>query len=278
MTKSSAFDFEVAYRERVARIVNETPRLVEQYGELTDHAVADILNVEDEIVACEGCRGNCSKSFNRWRMPVIHVKNPHIDIALAPCPFGVDMYIVSKCDDAGIPERYGACSRDDYKVTDVNQRAVKIADAMISGQFKRGAFFYGSTGSGKTFLASIIAKEFIRQGKRVVFRDMPTLLTDIKSTFDGKSSTRNFLNDICRCDLLVLDDAGAEKVTEWSVEQLYLIVNRRYNLDKRLIVTANFDMSAFERRLGGDMVARRITSRLKEMCAQAFFGTVDARD
>lgn len=255
----------------------ERARIEQQYGHLSDGDIGRILRVEDEQAECIGCGGVCLKDFFRYKKPVAHVLDGLVYISNIPCQFGVDNEFRGDCLEAGVPEKFIGRELSDYRITADNARAAKIAKGFTANRPKRGVFFYGATGTGKTFLAAIIAQSFIRDGKRVAFYDMPSLFDAIKHTFDAKESTADFLNRVCDSDLLVLDDMGTERVTDWTAEQLYLIVNRRYNANRPLVATSNFDFNGLERRLGNDLTARRIVSRLEEMCAQAFFGTVDRR-
>jgi len=198
-------------------------------------------------------------------------------VSNVPCQYGVDIVFRRNCFYAGIPNKYVSREWGDYRVTSDNARAVKIAKYLSENRPARGAFFYGATGTGKTYLAALVAMDYVRDGYAVAFYDMPALFESIKRTFDSEESTSELLNRICESELLVLDDMGAERVTDWTSEQLYLIINRRYNANRPLVATANFDLEGLERRLGNDLNAHRIISRLKEMCVQAFFGHDDWR-
>lgn len=280
--RNSGFDVEAALEASRQRLDRERARITDKYGDLSDGDIRRVLRVEDEQVECLGCPGTCGKDFFRYKRPTVTVVEGRVYITNVPCVYGIDQALRCDCTDAGIPDRYIGRDLSDYRVTTDNARAVKIAKYFIENKPRRSAFFYGSTGSGKTFLASLIAQSYVRDGLKVVMRDIPQLLTDIKATFDSKApdpkiSTTGFIDGVCNCDLLILDDMGTEKVTDWTSEMLYLIVNARYNKNRPLIAAANYDLDGLERRLGGDLTARRITSRIKEMCIEACFGTVDRR-
>ena len=270
------FDLDAALFNSRARCKEQAPRIREQYGNVIDGYISTILRVEDEQAVCEGCGGDCPKAFFRYKKPTVTVAEGVAYVSNIPCKFGVDHEFRCQCVNAGVPEKYIGGELGDYRVTSDNDRAVKIAKYMIDNRPNRGAFFYGGCGTGKTYLASLIAQGYLHAGLTVRFFDMPGLLTDIKDTFDTKRSTGQLLDEICDCALLVVDDMGAEKVTEWSVEQLYLIVNQRYNRGLPMVATSNFDLNTLEKRLGDDITARRITSRLST-CYQAFFGKKDWR-
>lgn len=275
--RNSAFDIEGALKNAKERIEANAKRIRSRYGDVHDTYIMTILRAEAEQDICLKCDGNCPKTFFKYKRPYVTVRSGAAYVINVPCKYGVDHAYRCRCVRAGVPDRYIGMELSDYRVTSDNERAVKIAKHLCTNKPDKGAFMYGGCGTGKTFLASLIAQSYLREGLSVAFYDMPGLLNSIKGTFDTRESTRDFLDEICTCRLLVIDDMGAEKVTDWSVEQLYFVVNARYNLGKPLVCTSNFDLDGLEKRLGSDITARRITSRIKEMCFQAFFGTKDWR-
>ena len=107
------------------------------------------------------------------------------------------------------------------------------------------------------------------------------LLSELKRTFnDPAKSTEGLLDRYCQCTLLVMDDIGAGQTTEWNVGIVYQIINARYNNELPTIITSNYDLDNLGRRLsssGDTYSAQRIVSRLSQMCALGFLGTVDRR-
>ncbi len=128
----------------------------------------------------------------------------------------------------------------------------------------RGLWFYGDVGTGKTSLAMLISKAAIEAGRSVAVYSVPHLLADIKETYEDGSG-RSYLElfrRLCAVDLLHLDDLGAEKRTEWVLEQLYSIVNERWQDERSIVVTTNLtDLDELREQVGS-----RTVSRLSEMC------------
>ena len=138
---------------------------------------------------------------------------------------------------------------------------------------ERGLFFLGEPGVGKTHLAVAILKQVIlTRGARGIFYDTRDLLKLIRGTYNdtNKTTELDVLRPVMEADLLVLDDLGAEKTSEWVEETLNLIVNTRYNERRATIFTSNYpdlppDASPAVITLH-DRIGFRMRSRLHEMC------------
>ena len=116
---------------------------------------------------------------------------------------------------------------------------VRSIDEHLDGG--RGLWFDGAVGTGKTSLAILVAKAAKDAGRSYAVYPVPRLLAEIKRTFDRDASDTylGFFRRLCTVDVLVLDDLGAEKQTEWVLEQLYSIVNERWQDRRSIVVTTN---------------------------------------
>jgi DNA replication protein DnaC len=116
---------------------------------------------------------------------------------------------------------------------------VRSIDEHLDGG--RGLWFDGPVGTGKTSLAILVAKAAKDAGRSYAVYPVPRLLAEIKRTFDRDASDTylGFFRRLCTVDVLVLDDLGAEKQTEWVLEQLYSIVNERWQDRRSIVVTTN---------------------------------------
>ena len=127
----------------------------------------------------------------------------------------------------------------------------------------RGRWFYGDVGTGKTLLAMLISKAALDAGMSVAIYSVPRLLAEIKETYEesSKGSYMDLFRRLCAVDLLHLDDLGAERRTEWVLEQLYSIVNERWQDERSIVVTTNLDLDDLREQVGW-----RTVSRLMEIC------------
>ena len=137
---------------------------------------------------------------------------------------------------------------------------------MIKVTTNKGLFITGAYGVGKTYLASCIANEIIKNGKSVIFGTLIQLLDFIR---DSEVSDKDYLNLYSSVDLLVIDDLGKEKPTELVLEKLFLIVNNRYNNYLPIVITTNYNRNQLRERLcinKNYSIVDSIISRLYEMC------------
>ena len=128
----------------------------------------------------------------------------------------------------------------------------------------RGLWIQGDVGTGKTTLAMLVSKKAIEAGHSVAIYSLPRLLARIRRTYDadaGELSYLQFFERLTSVDLLHIDDLGAEKRSDWVLEQLYAIIDERYGTNRSILVTTNLEEAELEAQIG-----RRTVSRLAEIC------------
>jgi DNA replication protein DnaC len=171
-----------------------------------------------------------------------------------------------------IPRKYRGVSFERAPVTELSPDVVRPVRAFCRNvddnlRYGRGLWFMGDVGTGKTTLAMLVSKEAIKRGHSVAIYSVPRLLAEIRDTYDAGTGERSYAGlfaQLVNVDLLHLDDLGAEKQTEWVLEQLYALVNERYEQERAIVVTTNLiETGALEQQIG-----RRTVSRLTEMTDQ----------
>ena len=168
---------------------------------------------------------------------------------------------------AVIPRRYRNVSFDLPPVTEIappivsatRRFAADIDEQLDAG---RGLWFMGPVGTGKTTLAMLVSQAAIKTGRSVAIYSLPRLLNEIRDTHRAERSHVALLDRLTAVDLLHIDDVGAERTTDWVLEELYSIVNGRYEDQRSMVITTNID----NREALCDQITPRTVSRLTEMC------------
>ena len=204
------------------------------------------------------------------------------DEAQASCPFGVcdgsgwilgpeDVARPCECRErrlsqrrargvaSAIPRKYRGVSVDRPPVSEmaadrmrapvynaVKEFVDRIGERLDAGD---GLWLMGDVGTGKTTLAMLVSKAAVEAERAVAIYSLPRLLARIRRTYDaeaGEQSYLEFFERLTSVDLLHIDDLGAEKRSDWVLEQLYAIVNERYETQRSVVVTTNLDQAALE--------------------------------
>jgi DNA replication protein DnaC len=177
-----------------------------------------------------------------------------------------------------IPRRYREVSFDreplpsieranPHLVREVRRYAADIAAHLDAG---RGMWFTGDVGTGKTTVAMLISKAAMEADRTVAIYSLPRLLGILRDTYndDARHSLADVIAQLCAVDLLHIDDVGAEQSSPWVLEQLYSIVNTRYEDGRAVLVTTNLiGPDGYDDRLR-EQIGDRTVSRLWEVCGE----------
>jgi DNA replication protein DnaC len=224
---------------------------------------------------CEICHGT------RWKSVTVDGVE-----RLTRCDCWRSVVIQKNLADARIPPKFARAELTTYKPdTDSQRDALRLAKKFVESfpVEQKGLVFHGPTGVGKTHLAIGLLKAVIRdKGARGYFFQTTELLRLVRETYNRSvdETEMEVLRPVLEADVLVLDDLGVEKTSEWVQETLGHVVNIRYSERRPTVFTTNLVESddplhprSFMFRLGA-----RTRSRLFEMCDWIQMDAIDARE
>lgn len=192
---------------------------------------------------------------------------------------------INKLSLQGKPgKRFLTRTFENFQVTERSRKAYEVSQK-YANNFKKyeeqgvGLFFAGNYGTGKTHLAAAIRKVLLSKGVSVIFLTFIDLLQQLKRSWK-LNNEEDILQGYYSCSLLIVDDLGKEKPSEWALDRLYAIVNHRYEEMKPIIITTNFPVEQLINRLTvgeNGSTARALVSRLNEVCSGVCFDWSDWR-
>lgn len=163
-------------------------------------------------------------------------------------------------------ENFSVLSYEYYQGEDLRrfEAAVGISRKFIRefGEVCRNLFFYGTVGTGKSFLSGCIARELLQLGNSVIYFSAAGLFDMLaRYTFDGrlKEGLQDFCEDLYGCDLLIIDDLGTEITNNFVTSSLFACLNERHLRGKSTLISTNISLEELRNRYS-DRVFSRITS------------------
>jgi DNA replication protein DnaC len=221
------------------------------------------------------------------------------------CECGTEERAEKAMERARVPKRYEHCDFESFS-TDIGatqqQQSLKAAKLQVEGflrdypAIEQGLLLAGPSGVGKTHLAVAALKELIHRGHAGLFCDYRELLKEIQASYNAasESTEMGILEPIRTAEILVLDDLGASKPSDWVRDIVSIVLNARYNEKRTTLITTNYVDSPqsegeatrlpngkFVAAIRDDSLEQRIGSRMRsrlfEMCRTVELNAPDFR-
>jgi len=172
---------------------------------------------------------------------------------------------------SGLTEEQALMTIDDYNVSPDTMKMYQMTKNYLCGQSWRegkGFALVGSVGAGKTMLAQIIASEIMRDMKTVIFIPTTSLMAELLAAqfSNDKSEFEQRIDKLIKADVVIFDDIGKEKPTEWVQNQYFRIIDGRYNNRRATGYTSNYDFDRLADRFSefGDAIISRIIAMTRD--------------
>lgn len=222
-------------------------------------------NISPDAIKYERC--NCNEAQEYWN----NVDNQEYEIEKRKHYKNIINKIYKK---NYVEEKFQEQNFENFNINSENEMAVKVAkdytDKSIEKMQSEGLIITGESGLGKTHLAASIANKLIENDKIVLMGRLTMLLDMIKETFRDNTKSENELIELySNVDMIIIDDLGTEKISQWALEKLYTIIQNRNENRLPIIITTRFDKHGLIERFSqsqDEQLVDAIISKLYQMC------------
>lgn len=185
-----------------------------------------------------------------------------------------DMERVARLRKASlVDEKFREAEFSEFQVTKYNARNLKLCQRYVSGfdemfEKNQGLVFWGDVGTGKSYAAACIANELLSRGVPVVMTSLVKILEIVQA---GEEKESDIISRLNSARLVIFDDLGAERNTDYALEKIYNIIDSRYRSKKPMLLTTNLTIDEMKQEV--DRRYSRIYDRIFEVCyPMQFYG------
>lgn len=234
--------------------------------------LASLQEVLEDYMRCQACpgRGRC-ESDGLVRVPRFPYGPDRVIVYYVPCQKDKAYRQAKRAEllmkSSRLPEAFKSKTFDTFVVTPGTQEAHALARKVAEDPSAKGLLLAGPPGVGKSHLAAAIVNARLAAGRQALFCMVPEMLSDIRRVIKDDDASCELMDLVKQAELLILDDLGAERATEWAREITLIIISARLAADRQTVVTTNYEATGkLIGRFGGSQEGMRIVSRLFGLC------------
>ena len=232
-----------------------------------------LMEAACEFENCSNCKGlECCKNSTIGYMMKAEKNNDGIIFSYIKCKYSQKENYKENVTSFELPLRIKNASmkdvyKDDKPRIELVKKMKEFKDSYLKGENPKGIYLYGNFGSGKSYLISALFNDLAEKGIKSVIVHVPELIRSIKDSFDKDYS--DIFDEVMNTPLLLLDDIGAEYLTQWSRDEVLEPI-LQYRMDQELptFFTSNYSIDEIEKHFvinGDKMKAKRIIERIKQV-------------
>lgn len=257
-------------------VVDEVIRGMEAAADMNIKAADDYMDTDTGLLVCRKCHTNKQKKIaflgeKRIVGCLCRCATEEVEKEREKHRAEEELLRIQQMKSAGLQDKtfYGytfeRCDASQENAVYAKRYVEHFSEMMQTGQ---GLLFWGNVGTGKTFLAGCIANALLEQKIPVLMTSFPKILNALGGLY---SSERNeYIASLNRYTLLVIDDMGIERESQYTVETIYTVIDERYKSGKPFIITTNIQLDILKK--PQDLEHARIYDRIMERCMPVFFG------
>ena len=268
--------------EKINNYVNEIKKDSYCNKFINDNQINDVI-IENSLLTfqhlindrkqCKNCSGlkNCPKNL-KGLVKILEFIDGKVIETLVPCNYLeqknklVNNYVVKDFDNQFLDCRLTSNDIDAYR-----EGIVRKMGTLINGKEKKGLYIYGKTGVGKSYLSICLANRLVDQNKSVAYVNARNTIAILRGyVINDKEAFESLMNKIKNAELLIIDDLGNEKITDWSRDSvLYEVLDYRLrNKLNKIIINSNYNLYELKElyKVDNEVRAKRFIDLIRSIC------------
>lgn len=246
-------------------------------NEINDYIVENSLLTFQHVIndrkMCENCRGLqfCTKKL-KGLVKVLEYGDEHITQTLVPCKYQevkqklIKNYLIRDFDDKFLHYRLAKDDIDTFRET-----IAMHMNRVVNGKELKGMYIFGKPGTGKSYLTICLANRLVENEKSVAYVNARSSVALLRGyVINAKEEFEDFISKMKNAEVLIIDDLGNEKITDWSRDSIFYDVldYRLRNKKTKIIITSNYDLKELKElyKVDNEVRAKRFINLIESVC------------